>query len=104
MKENKNLEDTNKTIKSLLDNFQDNLDSTINSTINSKTFKTSIYLLKYIDSNEIKYWNMFYEMFEKLNFEEQNQVLTNVSDNLKTQKNKNDNNQHNKVKIKDNNG
>ena len=66
----------------------------------SETFITSMYLLKYLDDGDIKYYNMFNEKMAKLNFEERKQVFINVIGNLKEKKNKKDNYKHNKVKVK----
>ena len=67
----------------------------------SKTFLTSMYLLKYFESENIKYYNMFLENMNELSVDEKRQVLINVTFNLKEQqKNKNKDNKHNKVKTK----
>ena len=49
----------------------------------SKTFKIGLYLLKYIYDRDLKYYNLFIEEFKKLSLDEQIQVLTNVSSNLR---------------------
>ena len=70
----------------------------IKNIIKGDIFITSIFLFKYIDSLDNKYWIMFLHLFEKLSFEEQIEVLKNVSFKLKAEKNKIENNKHNKVK------
>ena len=49
----------------------------------SDTFITTIYLLKYLDDGEIKYYNLFLEKMNKLSLEEKRQVFLNVISNLK---------------------
>lgn len=67
----------------------------------STTFITSVYLLKYLSDGDIKYYNLFIEKMSNLNLEERRQVFINVLSNLKEQqKNKKENNKHNKVRVK----
>ena len=55
---------------------------TLDDVFKSKTFKCSMYLLKYIYDKDEEYFNMFIEMFRKLKPEEQMQVMCNVRANL----------------------
>ena len=80
-----------KTIKKQFDSILDIFES--------ETFMASIYLLKYFESDDIKYYNTFLEKMNKFTIEEKKQVLLNVVNNLKEQ-NKNKNKKHNKVKVK----
>ena len=78
--------------------------SSIYDIFESETFIASIYLLRYIDSGEIKYYQMYLEKMEKFSFEERKQVLLNVAANLSARKNKKQKEEHNKVKAKDKDG
>ncbi|MBQ8891571.1 MAG: hypothetical protein IJ068_01755 [Bacilli bacterium] len=86
-----------KLIKSTLDNVNEFLTSVTK----SKTFKASIYLVKYVENKKTKYWINFFQIFEKLNYEEQIQVLVNASNILKNIKSKEDNQEQSKMKVKD---
>ena len=55
---------------------------TLDDVFKSKTFKCSMYLLKYIYDKDEEYFNKFIEMFRKLKPEEQMQVMCNVRANL----------------------
>ena len=55
---------------------------TLDDVFKSKTFKCSMYLLKYIYVKDEGYFNKFIQMFRKLKPEEQKQVMCNVRDNL----------------------
>ncbi len=55
---------------------------TLDDVFKSKTFKCSMYLLKYIYDKDEEYFNKFIEMFRKLKPEEQTQVMCNVRANL----------------------
>ena len=55
---------------------------TLDDVFKSKTFKCSMYLLKYIYDKDEEYFDKFIEMFRKLKLEEQMQVMCNVRANL----------------------
>ena len=55
---------------------------TLDDVFKSKTFKCSMYLLKYIYVKDEGYFNKFIQMFRKLKPEEQKQVMCNVRENL----------------------
>lgn len=55
---------------------------TLDGVFKSKTFKCSMYLLKYIYDKDEEYFNKFIHMFRKLKPEEQMQVMCNVRANL----------------------
>ena len=57
-------------------------DDTLESIFKSKTFKCSIYLLKYIYDKDEKYFDKFSEMFNSFSIEDKMQVLCNVRANL----------------------
>ena len=55
---------------------------TLDGVFKSKTFKCSMYLLKYIYDEDEEYFDKFIHMFRKLKSEEQMQVMCNVRANL----------------------
>ena len=55
---------------------------TLDGVFQSKTFKRSMYLLKYIYDKDEEYFDKFIHMFRKLKPEEQMQVMCNVRANL----------------------
>jgi len=69
----------------------------LDSVFESKTFITSMCLLKYIYDRDQNAWNLFIREFSKMNFVDQMQVLSNVAANVKEQK-------KNKEKVKSKNG
>ncbi len=56
--------------------------NTLNDVFKSKTFKCSIYLLKYINDKDEEYFNRFIKMFRKFTPQEKMQVMSNVRANL----------------------
>ncbi len=54
----------------------------------SKTFITSIYLLKFLDDGDITYYNKYLMNMEKLNLTEKRQVFMNIIVNLKEKEKK----------------
>lgn len=89
-------EDKLKKIEELLSNKLD-VNKLLNDIFERKSFKASVYLIKYIDKSEEKYFNMFLEMFQSMSFQEQIQTLYNVSAYLEEQKKKME---QDKVKVK----
>ena len=83
--------------------LEDELNS-IKKSIKDDRFIACFCLLKYINSLDNKYWILFLKIFEKLSFEEQNQILNNVYAALDMNKNKKDNINYNKVKVYFKNG
>ena len=55
---------------------------TFDDVFKSKTFKCSIYLIKYINDKDEEYFNKFITMFRKMNLEDRIQVMCNVRANL----------------------
>ena len=55
---------------------------TLDGVFKSKTFKCSIYLLKYIYDKDESYFNKFIERFSNFTPQEQMQVMSNVYANL----------------------
>ena len=74
----KNLSEEDKEIFKLLNNQLDNMQDVFK----SDTFKASIYLLKYLSDNDIKYYIMFQEMMAHFTINEKKQVISNVIANL----------------------
>ena len=72
---------TSKTLKEKVIDMLDDI-------AESKTFYTSLLLLKYIYERDDKAWSIFINEFSKMNFQEQIQVLIDVSGNLKQKKHK----------------
>ena len=68
--------------KELLSGTKKIVQETIDNVIKSKTFKCSIYLLKYIYDKDEEYFNKFVAMFKELTPKEQMQVMINVRANL----------------------
>ena len=66
--------------------FKEHVDGMLDEIFESKTFIISMYLLKYLYDNDLKYWNKFIDEFSKLDYEDKIQVLMNVAGNLKVQK------------------
>ena len=58
------------------------MNKTLNDVFKSKTFKCSIYLLKYINDHDEEYFNKFINMFREFTPEEKMQVMCNVRANL----------------------
>lgn len=56
--------------------------NTLHDTFKSKTFKCSIYLLKYIYDKDVEYFDKFINMYFKFNMVERMQVMYNVRTNL----------------------
>ena len=77
--------------------FKENVEGMLDSVFESKTFMTSMCLLKYIYDRDLNAWNLFIREFSKMNYMDQIQVLTNVSSNIKEQK-------KSKEKVKGKNG
>ena len=68
--------------KKFLKKSQKLVNKALDKVFNSKTFKCSIYLLKYIYDKDKKYFDKFLAMFKKLTLEEKMQVMYNVRANL----------------------
>ena len=77
--------------------FKDASEVMLDIVFESKTFMTSMCLLKYIYDRDENAWNLFVREFGKMNYMEQIQVLANVSGNIKEQK-------KSKQKVKGTNG
>lgn len=68
--------------------FKENVEGMLDNIFESKTFLISMYLLKYIYDRDDKAFDLFIKEFKNLNYMEQIQVLVNVSENLKENKQK----------------
>ena len=63
-------------------NTSELITKTLDDVFTSKTFKCSMYLLKYIYDKDEEYFDKFIQVFRKLKPEEQMQVMCNVRANL----------------------
>lgn len=77
--------------------FNEHVEGRLDDALESKTFITSMCLLKCFYDNDENAMNLFAKQFRKLSFEEKIQVLNNVSANIKEQK-------KSKQKVKGKNG
>lgn len=70
-----------KEIEKLVENQSQLVFKTLD-VLKGKTFKCSIYLLKYISDKDAKYFDKFFALFKKCTFQEKVQVMSNVRANL----------------------
>ena len=71
-----------KDTEELVNKTTETVVNTLNDDFKSKTFKCSIYLLKYINDKDEEYFNRFIKMFRKFTPQEKMQVMSNVRANL----------------------